>query len=144
MRPRSRRAVLPTGGEGGAEGAADVGGVAEAADGVGEDGVVEADAGCVSAAQYCDIPFGQMEDAMARSRLGAFAEEPFALDSDDGAGDLDGCCFEVGLGPQHGEGFADAYAGAEHEGDQVGKVGLDGAFVGCQVLSEEGDFLNGQ
>jgi hypothetical protein len=50
-------------------------------------------------------------------------KQPFALDSDDGAGDLDCADLEVDSRPEDGEGFADAYAGAEHEGDQVGKVG---------------------
>ena len=41
-------------------------------------------------------------------------------------------------------GFADADAGAEHESDQVGQVGLDGAVVGGEALAEERDFLGGE
>ena len=58
----------------------------------------------------------------------------------DGVGDFDGAGFEVDLGPEDGEGFADADAGADHEGDQVGEIGLDGPFVGGQARSQEAEF----
>jgi hypothetical protein len=58
--------------------------------------------------------------------------------------DLDGPGFEINLGPEDCEGFADAYAGAEHQCDQVWKVGMDGAFVGGELLSKEGNFFAGQ
>ncbi|GAA3597819.1 hypothetical protein GCM10022235_81940 [Kribbella ginsengisoli] len=79
--------------------------------------------------------------AVAGSGFAGFADEAFALDADDGVGDVDGAGLEVDLGPEDGEGFADADAGAEHEGDQVGEVGSDGCLVGCQVFAEEGDLF---
>ena len=81
---------------------------------------------------------------MAGFGFGGFAEEALALDADDGVGDFDGAGFEVDLGPEDGEGFADADAGAEHECDQVGEVGLDGVVVAGEALAEEGDFFAGE
>jgi hypothetical protein len=89
VRPRPWRAVLADGGEGGAEGAADVVRVAEAAEGIGEDGVVESDAASVSGAQYGESPVGQAEEPLAGSGLGGLADQALALDADDGVGDLD-------------------------------------------------------
>jgi hypothetical protein len=133
--------VLPTGERAGTEGAAGVAGVAEAAEGVGEDGVVEADAGGVSGADDCGRPVREMEEASAGSGLGGLAEQAFAFDAGDGVGDFDGACFEVDLGPEDGESFADADAGAEHERDEVGEVGLYGVVVGGKMLAQEGDFF---
>jgi hypothetical protein len=59
-------------------------------------------------------------------------------------GDFDGAGFEVDLVPEDGEGFADADAGGEHEGDEVGEVSLDGVFVGGQAVVQEGDFFGGE
>lgn len=39
---------------------------------------------------------------------------------------------------------ADADAGAEHEGGEVGDVGFGGWLVGGEVFVEEGDFFGGE
>ncbi|WP_432877082.1 hypothetical protein ACQPYH_28000 [Kribbella sp. CA-245084] len=54
-----------------------------------------------------------MEEAFAGLGLGGFADEAFAFDAGDGVGDFDGAGFEIDLGPEGGEGLADANAGAE-------------------------------
>src|SRR5437899_2310019 len=90
------RAVWPA-----SSGAAAGGGVAEAAEGVAEDRVVEADAGGVPGAEHGDGPVGQAEHALSGSRLGYLAEEAFAGDACDGVGDLGGPSFEVDLVPEH-------------------------------------------
>jgi hypothetical protein len=84
-----------------------------------------------------------VEEAFAGFGLGGLADESFAFDAGRGVGDFDGAGFEVDLVPEDGDGLADADAGAEHEGDEVGQVGLDGALVGGEARAEESDFVAG-
>ena len=73
-----------------------------------------------------------------------FAEEAFAWDAGDGVGDFDGAGFEVDLVPEDGECLAHADARAEHEGGQVGQIGLDDPLVDCEAPADEGDLFGGE
>ncbi|WP_406054396.1 hypothetical protein [Kribbella sp. NBC_00889] len=99
---------------------------------------VEADAGGVVGADDRGGPVGEAEDVLAGFGFGGRADEALAFDSGDGVGDVDGAGFEVDLGSQDGHGLADADAGDEHEGDEVGELALDGVVVCGDVFCAEG------
>ncbi|RZU16368.1 hypothetical protein EV645_3925 [Kribbella rubisoli] len=83
-------------------------------------------------------------EAFAGFGLGGFADEALACEAGDCVGDFDGAGFEVDLVPEVGEGLADADAGAEHKGGEVGEVGFVGSFVCGEAFAEEGDFFAGE
>jgi len=89
-------------------------------------------------------PGREAEQALAGSGFGGFADQSLAGWLRDGVGDFDGAGFQVDLGPEDGEGFADADAGGEHERDEAGEIGLYGVIVGGQASVQQGDFFGGE
>lgn len=89
--------------QGGAEGAACVGGVAVAADCVGEDGGVGAAVTGLAGTEAGRGPGGEAEDAFAGSGFGGLADQAFAGWPGDGVGDFDLAGIEVDLLPLDGE-----------------------------------------
>ena len=98
-------------------------------------GFAEADAGGVAGAEHGDGPVGEVEEALAGPGFGGLRMRPSPLRRATVWVISTVPASRSILGPEDGEGFADADAGGEHEGGQVGEVGLDRVVVVDGVLT---------